>query len=345
MPNRPIEFTFTSDVEKFLRGLDKAEIGVEDLQAAIKKLPKVTDDAVDKMDDDLDRVGDSAKERGKEAGGNFAQSLGEGLSSGDTSEVLQEVLGEMVGDVSGPASAAIAVGAAIALTAWNAFKKQSEDMKAAVVAQFDLFDEVTGQLDRIAQYQVAITELGGGDFNQGLKDAKKYANDLGLSLEEVTALITGELNPATAATLEYVKQEAAWTGENTEEAYKTKEAAKELLKTTEKNAAALKLATEQQQTWDQASGRTLNNLLGAEDAAVGISGLDLNKNGAVEDAEKINTQMTGAYAATQNMGNTLAAVTKLNFQNISEAARQAGAVQQQAYSAYGSAYATTNRAG
>jgi hypothetical protein len=297
--NKPIRIEFVAEVAQYLRDTKKLEVSTEDIADALNATTKNADDLERKLgramkgaekdteslkrvldelpdstrraakaaDDDFKKIGDDAKEVGKDAGRNLGQSLGEGLSSGNVSDVLQEVLGETLGDISGPASAAIAVGAGIALAVWNAFAEQSRIEKQKLNEILDITDETTGALDRVAQLRLAFTELGGGDYGQGLLDAKKYADALGISVQEVGNLIAGDLNPraqATKALLEDQKRRLEETadlmqGDLLPADQARLDAINQLLGTTRLQVTAVQNAAAAQDAWAAAGQRAAEN--------------------------------------------------------------------------------------
>jgi uncharacterized protein (DUF2164 family)/DNA-binding transcriptional MerR regulator len=288
--SKPIRIEFVAEVAQYLRDTKKLEVSTEDiadalnattkdaqdlerklgkamksaekdaqsLERVLKELPDATSRFAREADKDLKKFSDDARDAGKDAGQNLGQSLGEGLSSGDLSDVLQEVLGETLGNVSGPASAAVAVGAGIALAVWNAFAEQSRIEKQKLNEMLDITDEMTGALDRVAAVRLALEELGGGDYGQGLKDAKKYADILGLSISDITNLITGDMNPAAEATKALLQGQADLIERTaqkemrdlTAEEMKRLDAIRQILGTTELQAAAVESAAAAQDTWN-----------------------------------------------------------------------------------------------
>jgi hypothetical protein len=245
----------------------EAEKDVDSLKRAVDQLPDATSRAAREAGKDFEKVGDEAKEAGREAGQNLGQSLGEGLSSGDLSGVLQEVLGETLGNISGPASAAVAVGAGIALAVWNAFAEASRIEKQKLNEMLDITDETTGALDRVAQLRAAFTELGGGDYGQGLLDAKKYADALGMSVGDVANLISGDLNPqaqATKALLEDQKRRLEETaelmhGDLLPADQARLDAINEILGTTKLQVTAVQNAAAAQETWNAAGAKSVED--------------------------------------------------------------------------------------
>ena len=238
MANRPVELRFVAEIAQFLRDTKKVQVSTEDiadalvavsnsgedlerklaramreserdverLERAVKDIPKATDDMADKADKDFRRFGDDAGDAGKDAGRNLAQNLGEGLSSGDLSDTLQDTLGELVGSISGPVGAAVAAGAALALAVWNSFSAKSQKMKDQIEEAFNLTDLFTGQMDEIGRINAGLTELGGGNLTQGIQDAIKYADILGISFGEVADVVSGKLTPKTQETRDTIQQ-------------------------------------------------------------------------------------------------------------------------------------------
>jgi DNA-binding transcriptional MerR regulator len=324
--NKPIRIEFVAEVAQYLRDTKKLEVSTEDigdalnavtkdsedlerklskairaaerdvgsLERVIDELPKSTSKAAREADKDFRKFGDDARDAGKEAGQNLGQSLGEGLSSGDLSDVLQEVLGETLGNISGPASAAVAVGAGIALAVWNAFAEASRVEKQKLNEILDITDETTGALDRVAQLRLAFEELGDGDYGQGLKDAKKYADILGLSMADISNLISGDLNPKAQATKALLEAQAALiehTAQNemrdlTAEEMKRLDAIRQILGTTALQVTAVQQGAEAQGTWNAAQKTAVENtqamaeyMQASAEAAAGVPG-------ALEEAQK-----------------------------------------------------------
>jgi DNA-binding transcriptional MerR regulator len=317
--SKPIRIEFVAEVAQYLRDTKKLEVSTEDiadalnattkdaqdlerklgkamksaekdaqsLERVLKELPDATSRFAREADKDLKKFSDDARDAGKDAGQNLGQSLGEGLSSGDLGGVLQEVLGETLGEVSGPVGAAVAVGAGIALAVWNAFAEQSRIEKQKLNEMLDITDELTGSLDRVAQVRLALEELGGGDYGQGLKDAKKYADALGISISDITNLISGDMNPAAEAT-KFLLEDQKRVLENTLELQQGElsdadqarlDAINEILGTTELQVAAVEAATAAQETWNAAGRESVENsrymkeyLQASAEAANGVPG-------------------------------------------------------------------------
>jgi hypothetical protein len=308
MSNRPVSIEFIADVSKYLRETKKMEVSTEDIADAfvavsndsadlerklsaamrgaekdvdrlartIKDLPDATGKAAKEADKDFRKVGDSASDAGKETGQNFASNLGEGLSSGDLSDTLQDALGEMLGQIKGPLTAAIGVGAALALAVWNSFQQESKKQKEMLNSVLDITDEMTGAIDKIGLMRLGLEELGGGDYGQGLRDAAKYARLIGVSAEDLVAVVSGDLNPASQATLGLLQQEAAQYDELvkkrklTPDERERREAVREILATTKLTVDAVRQGKDAQETWASATGETrteTENQARAQDAA------------------------------------------------------------------------------
>jgi hypothetical protein len=324
--NKPIRIEFVAEVAQYLRDTKKLEVSTEDiadalnattknaedlerklgramkgaekdaesLERVLRDLPKATDGAARDIARDFDKIGDEAKTAGKDAGRNLGQSLGEGLSSGDLGGVLQEVLGETLGEISGPASAAIAVGAGIALAVWNAFAEQTRIEKQKLNEMLDITDETTGALDRVAQLRLAFTELGGGDYGQGLLDAKNYADALGMSVADIANLIAGDLNPQAQATKALLEDQVRrleaqadlMQGDLPPAEQARLDAAKQLLGTMGLQVTAVRNAKEAQEAWNSAGQSAATNaealakyMEASAQAAQGVPG-------ALEQAQK-----------------------------------------------------------
>lgn len=250
----------SDDLERKLRkAMRGAAEDTERLERTIKDLPKATGKAADEAKKDFTRIGDEAGEAGKEAGTNLAQNLGEGLSSGDLSDTVQDALGEALGSIKGPVSAAFAAGAAIALAVWNSFRAESEKQKAMLNQVLDITDEVTGAIDTIALLRLGVEELGGGDYGQGLRDVAKYSREIGVSTEDLVAVISGELNPASQATLDLLQDEADRLSELVQKRKLTQDERerrgilREILGTVELTTEAVEQGKAAQDTWNTAT--------------------------------------------------------------------------------------------
>lgn len=208
MPNRPITFKFEADVVKFLNGLDKAELSVEDLEQAfvsasnssqdlerkisratkdaerdvekleraIKDVPKATDSAADQAVRDFDRLGDAAADAGRETGDEFKQNLGETLSSGgDLQDVLTDTIGGLIGSLKGPVGIAAGVIGAGALLVFNQVKKSWEETQQAIADSADTFwsttlDNLKGKVG-VAAAAVSQTLLVGAEVDRLWREA------------------------------------------------------------------------------------------------------------------------------------------------------------------------------
>lgn len=264
----------TKDADKFERGFEQA----------MKESERASDKASDRIAKDFDRIGDEASDTGREAGRNLAQNLGEGLSSGDLSDTVQDALGEMLGNISGPVSAAVAAGAAIALAVYNAFRAEAEKQKAKLNEMLGFTDLLTGELDKVAQLQAGLAELGGGDLSQGIKDARKYASELGMSFQQISDLVSGQINPATQDTYQYLLDQKAAYDEMaqdgtklTSEQRQTREAIRETLATAQLHRDAAKSTAENvanMRTYYQEAGLAVDPMLARVQAvAAAIRGL------------------------------------------------------------------------
>jgi len=358
--NRPIKFEFIADVADYLRDVKKMSVSTEDiadafvavsnssddlerklaramreserdverLEKAVRDLPDASDDAADKMVRDFDRAGDEIAETGKETGSDLLGNLGEGLASGDISDTLQDTLGEALGKVSGPGSAALAAAAGLALAIWNVFKAQSEKQKQELADTFDITDLVTGQIDKVAQLQEAFEDLGGGDMGAGISKAREIAIDLGLSMEDVGAVITGEINPATTRTAAYLQEQLDILAEQREEqGGLTQEQGDQevqlqtLLDLHNQNANAIQVNQDRAAAYQQA-------LAGVQSEAINIAGaigqIDVNQDGVIDNADTLalktaDTNYDGLVDSIE--------VTKAGLDDALEKARQLDAFQ------------------
>lgn len=290
MPNRPVDFKFTSDVVALLNGLGKAELSVEDLEQAfvtasnssadlerkinratreaekdvenleraVRDLPRATDDAADAATRDFERIGDEAKETGKEAGQEFTQNLGSALASGDIGSVVQETLGGLVSGISGATGAVVGAVGGLALAAWSVLKAESEKQKRELADLFDITDLITGAIDKTALMEEAYKDLGGGDLQTGLDKVKELSETLGISIGDVTAMLTGETTPAIAGMVGHLRDSnrelnTSWiTNKNiSAEDRKIIDAQQIILDQHEQNKADLAKINEQTDTWQQ----------------------------------------------------------------------------------------------
>jgi hypothetical protein len=274
--NRPIEFTFVADVAKYLREVKKMEVSTEDIQdalvgvtnsaddlerklskamrdaakdtevleRAVKDLPKATETAADESRKDFGRMGESAKEAGQEVGDEFKSNLSESLSSGDFTELITGTLGGLVGGLSGPIGAAAAGGIAIATALWQSFKGQSDKMKETMETQLGFVDLLTGELDKVAKVEAGLAELGGGNLSQGIQDATKYANDLGLEYGDIVDLVSGDLTPANDRLYKLLQQQNEENDTSIDNYNDHKVALWEVLKTATLNRDAAKVTAE-----------------------------------------------------------------------------------------------------
>jgi hypothetical protein len=327
--NKPIEFTFVAETAAYLRDVKGMAVTTEDLEdafvavtqssedmerklsravkdaasdvevleRAIKDLPDATEKFADQARKDFDRAGDEAKnaaddaaDAGKDFGQDFAGNLGEGLASGDISGTLSDTLGEAIGKISGPGSAVLAGMGALALAAWNVFKASSEKEKQGIADILDITDEVTGAIDQVELLRKGVTELGGGDFSQGMRDLSEYSRTLGINMDSLADLISGDLTPATEATKQQVEGILIMAGKaysqhklTSDQYWDIRDAAKEVLGTTELQVGQLEQAKTITGNWSEI----------IDD----IPDVDINLDGAINDADVL----TGKLNSMKNL--------------------------------------------
>ena len=206
MPNKPINFEFTSDTDKYEKGLKDAERATRKLGDTLETdIPRASEKMADKAEADFDRVEREARDAGKEAGSSFAGSLGEGLASGDTSEVIQEVMGEAVGSMSGPVSAAVGIIAGAGLLIWNKMREEAEKMNEAITAQTEsMWGTVLGTIEsttlntfaKINKEQVINKEFMRlwEEDPEGMIKAQESAEKLGISANEIARAHAGDVD-------------------------------------------------------------------------------------------------------------------------------------------------------
>lgn len=289
------------DLERKLGKAMKAAAGDADiLKAAIDGIPKATGEAASEASKDFERIGDdarhsldgvpdSARDVGRDTGRSFRQSLGEGMSSGrgDLGESISETLGEAIGEAPIPVAA---IGL-LALGIWNHFKAENEKRKKEVAESFDLVDLVTGEIDKIKQLDEALADLGGGNLQEGLSLANELAKTLGVSMQDVAAVIGGETNPAAdkvRATLEAVVAEATKAGDEgralTTAQYEAVTAAGYLLDTSKQNAVATGQAVDSANQYQRAYLGVNREVL---DLNRHLADVDANMDGLIDKADQM----------------------------------------------------------
>lgn len=311
--NRPIDFKFTSDVVALLNGLDKAELSVEDLEQAFveasnsstdleRKINKATREAerdVDKLERAIgnlgeaaqdagresergfDKVGDSADDvkgrvgdTGREIGSEMMQNIGEGIGSGNISlgDTIMGTLGGVISSLPLPLAAIAGLAGAV----WGVFKAESEKQKQELAESFDLVDLITGQIDRVKAFEEGIADLGGGDLQEGLKEAHRISERLGISMEDIGLIVSGEVNPA-------VETHRALLNDvylNQKDGYGE---ARKLLDVNEENTAALAEAVQNSADYQAGLNGALNEGVKLADA---IGKVNANMDDAIDKADE-----------------------------------------------------------
>lgn len=148
---RDVVVRFLADARGFLTGTDDIERAYEDMardadtaadagEDSARRLARAYDRAGQEIRRDTDATGRDIKQdlgdTGKEAGQEFATNLGSSLASGDSSRIVQDSAGGLIGSLAlaGPVGIAVAAGASIALSMWNAFEEKTRKRAEAVRA-------------------------------------------------------------------------------------------------------------------------------------------------------------------------------------------------------------------
>lgn len=284
MAGRPIVIEFASSVRDFLKGTKDVERSLDGIadelkdagrdaeaferrfESSMKDAARSADKAARDIKTDLDK-GLNGKggvaDIGAEAGDELMSNLGESIASGDLSSVALDTLGGLIGSLKGGAAGFAAVGIAIAGAVWNAFYQESQKLKELTNEYLDITDEVTQELDKLAALRLSLTELGGGDYGQGLADLKKYSQDIGVSFEELARVVNGETTPAVEETRRVLQQQFdtlsaqyQLTSDLSGEDMIRWNALKEILGTSDLTVESTQRAAEAARTWGILSGET-----------------------------------------------------------------------------------------
>ena len=81
------------------------------------------------------------------------------------------------------------------LAVWSSMRAESEKHKQEMADSFDLVDLITGEIDKVKQFEEAMADLGGGDLQTGLDEAWRISRKLGISMEDIGNVITGLNSP------------------------------------------------------------------------------------------------------------------------------------------------------
>lgn len=340
MPNRPIDFKFTSDVVRLLNGLDKAELSVEDLEQAfveasnssadlerkiakatreaeqdvekleraIKDLPDATGDAARKIDADMDRVGDSFGDAGQEASQEFKQNLGESLSSGDLSSIIQDTAGGLVSGLSGPLSILAAGVAGVTALAFAEVKKQAEELAGFTESLGgvirSLYDQGVKTRDALRTLEAFNTFLD--EQADKIQDLEDDWRTTGLSQDDyLTSIFEGGAaldaqRDKILAVIAATEAQAASAEGPTLESLKQNAAAQELLRYLEAQAAEQGDITGEMNNTSSAS-RELAERLGL---------VDTNMDGIIDESDKLAGDMAAAAESSLKLKNNLANLPK-----------------------------------
>ena len=147
MPNKPINFEFTSDTDKYEKGLKDAERATRKLGDDIEDLPDSSGKAARGIKSDMDKVEDEMADAGKEGAQEFKSNLGESLASGDLSTILQDTMGGLVSGLSGPLAGAAAVFAGVAALGFQQVQKKAEEVAAATESIMGLMRDRFGMIE------------------------------------------------------------------------------------------------------------------------------------------------------------------------------------------------------
>lgn len=236
--NRPFWFKFFFDAKD-------AKAGADEIADSLEGIGDVLDGVSQKVDGHLDAVerrfrrsaqniGESTDKVKKETKGDlavvggelgeeFIQNFGESLSSGDIGGVITDTLGgalsglDRLGSRAAKAVAAgfagIGIGVIVAQSIVDGIKQRQQEFNDALQGIFDAIDEKTGEVQRKAVIDTALTQLGEGSLAVGQQRAMEMADRLGISYEDLGSMLAGEVNPQ----LDAVRQSLANILQTTED--------------------------------------------------------------------------------------------------------------------------------
>lgn len=218
--NRPFIFRFFFDSKDAKKGADEVADSLEGIGDALDGVSAQVDKGMDaverRMHRGADEIGKSTEKIkdetkrdvggvGSELGGEFIQNFGESLSSGDLGSVVFDTLGgalsglDRLGTRAAKAVmagfAAVGIGAVVAQSILDGIKERQQEFNDALSSIFDAIDEKTGQVQRKAVIDAALTQLGEGNLAVGQQRAMEMADRLGVSYEDLGSMLAGEVNP------------------------------------------------------------------------------------------------------------------------------------------------------
>jgi hypothetical protein len=171
------------------------------------------------------------------------------------------------------------------------FRAQAEKEKAELAELFDMTDLMTGAIEQVDLFNNALEEIGGGDKGKGAEKLAKMAEITGVSVGELAAVITGEVNPAVEATIAGLEQQnrviadnARETNHISDEDKKRQQTNLEILDIHNKQAGQLETNAERAATWKAG----LDGVVGtALDLNTAMEKIDANQDNVIDGTDKL----------------------------------------------------------